>query len=53
MERASTASFGREGLAYIVVTYGVHPEEGGEFGAEYLDLGIRTCGDSVGEAECD
>jgi len=39
-----------EGLGYIVVTYRVHPEEGGQFGAECLELGIRTCADSVGEA---
>ncbi|MDQ2745627.1 MAG: hypothetical protein M3Z66_25515 [Chloroflexota bacterium] len=50
MELASTASLEREGLGYIVVTYRVHPEEGGEFGAECVELGIRTCGDSVGAA---
>lgn len=50
MEIASAGSFEHEGLGYIVVTYRVHPEENGQFGAECLELGIRTCGDSVGEA---
>jgi predicted RNase H-like HicB family nuclease len=46
----TTGTFEHEDLGYILVTYRVHPEEDGQFGAECLELGVRTCGDSVGEA---
>ncbi|MGI8824826.1 MAG: type II toxin-antitoxin system HicB family antitoxin [Chloroflexota bacterium] len=50
MEIAGTGSFEREGLGYILVTYRVHPGEDGQYGTECVELGIRSCGDSVGEA---
>jgi predicted RNase H-like HicB family nuclease len=50
VEIGSTGTFEHEELGYILVTYRVHPEESGQFGAECVELGVRTCGDSVGEA---
>lgn len=50
MKLASSDSFEHENFDYILVTYRVHPDEDGQFGAECVELGVRSCGDSVGEA---